>query len=269
MSKISKRTNAINLKDLYDEGIYKEYAKTLEELSVVKLKLIESMSVISSLKDKLALLQYRPPSEIMNENIRLKEKIEELMNKPLGVLNKENAIDHIVDSLFRYDPQSGIIYYKIPIKRKIVDSVAGIICRSHGYLKVGIEGKYYMGHRVAWRLHYGKWPEYQIDHINGNRSDNRICNLRDVKPKENQKNRKEHRQGQLLGTYFCKKAKKYKSQICFNKKKIHLGMYFTEKEAHEQYINAQKALKHITFNSPKELRQHLKTVKKIQQIGKK
>lgn len=58
----------------------------------------------------------------------------------------------------------------------------------YGYLHGHVFKKHYFAHRVAWALHYGSWPEGQIDHVNGVRSDNRIENLRDVTHSDNQKN---------------------------------------------------------------------------------
>lgn len=55
----------------------------------------------------------------------------------------------------------------------------------NGYLCGGILGKKYRAHRIIWLLHYRKWPSEVIDHINGNTSDNRIVNLRDVSQAEN------------------------------------------------------------------------------------
>ena len=61
---------------------------------------------------------------------------------------------------------------------------------SKGYLIGGVFGKRMKAHRVAWAIHYGKWPTGQIDHINGKRDDNRIENLRDVSGIENHRNMK-------------------------------------------------------------------------------
>lgn len=59
-----------------------------------------------------------------------------------------------------------------------------------GYSAGRIAGSVLLAHRVAWALHYGEWPRHEIDHINGDRTDNRISNLRDVHHSLNQRNRK-------------------------------------------------------------------------------
>src|ERR1044072_8862421 len=60
----------------------------------------------------------------------------------------------------------------------------------HGYLSGRIFKTLYRAHRIAWLLHYGEWPTHQVDHINGDRSDNRLENLRDVPASDNRKNQK-------------------------------------------------------------------------------
>ncbi len=60
----------------------------------------------------------------------------------------------------------------------------------HGYLSGRIFRTLYRAHRIGWLLHYGEWPTHQIDHINGDRSDNRMINLRDVAASDNRKNQR-------------------------------------------------------------------------------
>jgi hypothetical protein len=63
-------------------------------------------------------------------------------------------------------------------------SVAGWPDR-FGYLRIEIKGKAYYAHRLAWLYEYGEMPKHQIDHITGNKSDNRICNLRQANRSQN------------------------------------------------------------------------------------
>lgn len=84
----------------------------------------------------------------------------------------------------------------------------------------------YRAHRVAWAMHYGVWPTGEIDHINGNRADNRIANLRDVSKAENIRNQKVRRNNRTgaIGVYPLRN--KWRATI-YRGKCIHLGMFAT------------------------------------------
>lgn len=97
----------------------------------------------------------------------------------------------------------------------------------YGYLDIGINKKLVKAHRLAWLFYYGEWPIGQIDHINGNRSDNRIKNLRNVTHQENQMNKNIHRKGKLVGSSFYKRTGKWHSCIRINKKAVHIGYFKT------------------------------------------
>lgn len=73
---------------------------------------------------------------------------------------------------------------------------------SDGYYGVCLKGKQYKAHRVCWFLYYGDWPEGQIDHINKDKLDNRITNLRAVTHAENQKNKNRGASGELYITKY-------------------------------------------------------------------
>jgi hypothetical protein len=116
---------------------------------------------------------------------------------------------------------------------------------SDGYCQVKFNGRMVLYHVIVWILSTGKdIPQgMEIDHINGNKIDNRIENLRIVTHRENHQNRKTHRAGQLFGCYFHKSSGKYLAQIIIGEKKVFLGRYKTKQEAHKAY---KIACKHIT-----------------------
>lgn len=80
-----------------------------------------------------------------------------------------------VNDLFLYDPCSG----EVTRKKSVSSYKKGDVIRSldsKGYLRVGINKKRYRLHRVIWLMVYKEWPVHCIDHINGIKTDNRLCN---------------------------------------------------------------------------------------------
>lgn len=168
---------------------------------------------------------------------------------------REKEIDHLVEGLFVYDKKLGIIYNKIKRSRNVSIGENSGYLNPNGYIYISIKYKRFFAHRLAWRLYYGKWPKDQIDHINGNRSDNRICNLREVTSRQNCQNRITHRAGKLPGFFIYKN--KYCARIQIKQIRTNLGYFETELEAHEQYLRALKAIETRDFKSAKELRDYL------------
>ena len=122
------------------------------------------------------------------------------------------------------------------LKRKLVKNVAN---SSNGYCLVGFNGRKVAYHRIIWILLNGDIPAgMQIDHIDGNRINNDIDNLRLVSHRENGQNRVEHRNGRLVGCTYCKRGHKWGAQIRVNGKNKFLGYFDTEQEAHEAYLKA-------------------------------
>lgn len=111
-----------------------------------------------------------------------------------------------------------------------------------GYIQISFNKKTYLAHRIAWAIFYKIEPPKMIDHINGNGFDNRIENLRATNHRLNGLNRKSHRNGRLQGCSFLKKDKIWISYIRIDKKRIHLGTFKTEKEAHEAYVKKAKEI---------------------------
>lgn len=119
--------------------------------------------------------------------------------------------------------------------RKLVKNVAN----SNGYCLVRFNGRQMHYHRIVWTLLNGDIPEgMQIDHIDGNRVNNDVNNLRLVTPRENQQNLVSHRNGDLVGCTYFKRYRKWQAQIWVNGKYKYLGLYETEQEAHEAYLKA-------------------------------
>lgn len=110
---------------------------------------------------------------------------------------------------------------------------------SRGYKVGAVFGTMYLAHRVIWAIFYGHWPKDQIDHINGDRTDNRIENLRDVSLAENRKNMKipSHNSSGIIGVHWHRAASKWTAQIKVDGCTKHLGLF----EGINEAIAARKA----------------------------
>ena len=142
-----------------------------------------------------------------------------------------------------FDQDTGIFTRKLKAKGAVVGSVVGYQ-KSNGYIAISIGLKKYYAHRLAWLYVYGKLPKNDIDHIDGNRKNNKIKNLRDVSRTENLQNLKKakthNKSTGLLGAYFHKQIGKFTSRIKVNKKNIYLGLFDTAEQAQQAYLNAKK-----------------------------
>lgn len=123
---------------------------------------------------------------------------------------------------------------------------AGVLagCNSRGYIAIGINKTVIFAHRIAWALHYGKWPIGEIDHKNRNRSDNRISNLREVNHSDNCFNRsmQTNNSSGLKGVSWHAVAQKWQAHISANRKVRYLGLFENKEDAYRAYCNASKDL---------------------------
>lgn len=151
--------------------------------------------------------------------------------------------------LMHYDQETGVFTRLVTTNNR--GAKAGDTAGSkskNGYLFVSIGYKKYLLHRLAWLYVHGCWPEKDIDHINGIRTDNRIANLRDVSRSENLQNTRGPRANSssgLLGVSFDKGRNKWTSQIMLDGKHIHLGRFDDKEKAHQEYLKA-KRIHHST-----------------------
>ena len=108
-------------------------------------------------------------------------------------------------------------------------SVAGCV-NSYGYRQIQVDGKAYKAHRLIWLYNYGKFPDNQTDHIDQNRLNNKLNNLRDVTRQENQKNRSKSKRNTsgVTGVNWHKPTGKWMAYGKVDGKQIHLGR-FTDK----------------------------------------
>ncbi len=93
-------------------------------------------------------------------------------------------------ALFVYDPDTGLLTNRVSRRYGQIEAgtEAGSLDVQRGYRTVHAVGKLRKTHRVVWLMAHGAWPDGQIDHINGIKDDNRLCNLRDVVQSLNQRN---------------------------------------------------------------------------------
>lgn len=144
--------------------------------------------------------------------------------------------------LFHYDADSGnFTKASNGGKRK-----AGDLCgttNAHGYRTMKVDGSMYYAHRLAFIYMTGNQPKHFIDHINGNKSDNRWINLREATRAENSMNRGKlsNNKSGFKGVRLDKRCNRWIAQIVINKKQVVIGRYDTKQEAADAY--AKEALK--------------------------
>jgi hypothetical protein len=147
---------------------------------------------------------------------------------------------HNIKEYISYDPLTGI-FTRIKNKgRWKAGSIVGYR-RKDKRLDIHFNGNDYLAHRLAWWFVYGFIPEYDVDHINEDPTDNRIVNLRLDTNKENGQNISSLRKANTSGyTGVNKHNSKWQAKIGVKDKQIYLGVYDTPKEAHEAYLCAKK-----------------------------
>lgn len=126
--------------------------------------------------------------------------------------------------------------------RRRAGEFAGHISR-YGYRLISQSGVAYQEHRLVWFVHHGYYPDLEIDHIDGDKLNNKICNLREVTRIVNQQNRhsaQSNNKTKLLGTSFHAKVGKYRAVIEVDGKHKHLGYFDTAEEAHSVYIETKR-----------------------------
>lgn len=143
------------------------------------------------------------------------------------------SIDYLRE-VFSCDAERGLLFWKIGVGRVLAGAVAG--CKNgDGYIVVRLDGRQYRAHRIIWALHYGAWPERDLDHINCDKSDNRIANLRPCDDIRNQWN-VPARVGSSAHKGVGRYRGKWRARIRVGDgRRIELGVFKTEEEAAAAY----------------------------------
>lgn len=152
------------------------------------------------------------------------------------VMKDDVEID-LLRSLLSYDQDTGLLHWKIGSLTRSIGQVAGA-ATNRGYVKVCISNSFYLAHRIAFAIHYGRWPSGEVDHINQVKSDNRILNLRECTKSENCRNRaltKANKSG-FRGVFWDPRRKNWRAGITFDGKRTMLGRFPTPELAYEVFL---------------------------------
>lgn len=135
--------------------------------------------------------------------------------------------------LLHYDAETGIFTRKVrTANRTRVGEIVGSR-HSGGYVCMCIDGNKQLAHRLAWLYVHGKFPDEQLDHINGDRSDNRLANLREANNKQNQENiglRANNSTG-FRGVSFNTQSGKFEAYVQHNGRRIYAGRFEDAEQA--------------------------------------
>lgn len=140
---------------------------------------------------------------------------------------------HEVMQLLHYDSLTGQLHWIVNRRGGVKRGDLAGCLDPYGYVQIYINRKAYKAHRLAWLLQYGEHPIDKIDHINGVKNDNRLCNLRNASHKQNLENVKLSiaSTSGFRGVSFVRSKNKWKAQITHNYRNYNLGLYNSAEQA--------------------------------------
>lgn len=147
--------------------------------------------------------------------------------------------------LLDFDQETGTFTWKAPTSRRVrAGDVAGCKHKRDGRIYIGIDGRLYKAHRLAWLYVHGVWPPSGIDHKDGDPSHNWMSNLRPADQAANMQNlRKPHsdnRSGFLGVQQRCNG--RFSANISCRGARTYLGTFATAEAAHQAYLTAKRAI---------------------------
>lgn len=145
-----------------------------------------------------------------------------------------------VNSLLRYSPEDGRFFWRVDRSAGVRAGDEAGTAHHSGYVHLCIDGRSHLAHRIAWLLAVGSAPDAQIDHINGDRSDNRLCNLRRATHSQNMQNRRFQANNTTGFTGVVHHKGKFGASIKIKGKRTYLGYFDTAEEAGAAYLVASR-----------------------------
>lgn len=151
----------------------------------------------------------------------------------------------IVRRIFWYDEFTGNLIYRQRIARNVHPGLIAGRINVNGYRDICVDERSYRAHRIIWLYKTGRWPAGVIDHIDGDRLNNRWCNLRDVSPAinvQNQRRASKRSSTGFLGVYYHERSRGFIARIFINGIRHQLGVFRTKEAAHDAYVLAKRRL---------------------------
>lgn len=147
----------------------------------------------------------------------------------------------LLKAKYDYDPTTGDFRRRTAWGKQMVGDIAGCIS-PQGYRYLTFKGRATPAHRLAWLWVYGEWPVADVDHINRDRMDNRIENLRSVSRSVNCHNIAVRSSSGEKGVTAGSRGRGWEARIMVDRKHIYLGFYKTKEEAAAARKGAEYAL---------------------------
>lgn len=144
--------------------------------------------------------------------------------------------------MLSYDPDTGLFRYAKARPRVRVGNVAGHQHKGHGYIQIKLDDRLYLAHRLAWLYVHGDWPTDQLDHIDRDRVNNRIANLREVDNARNAQNCGLQQNNKSGGKDVCwyKRKSRWMVRITIDGERKFLGYFADHNDALTARLNAEK-----------------------------
>ena len=150
----------------------------------------------------------------------------------------------LLKSMIVYEKETGRFIRTANANRVLVKTKNAGSTNANGYVYISVNCKKYLAHRLAFLYVTGSFPVDFVDHVNGNRADNRWENLRDVTHSQNMQNvgraQINNTSGGFLGVSFRKRFQRYEAEITVNGKSKYLGRFKTAEDAHKVYMDAKQ-----------------------------